>query len=130
MLEIHSKYDFSTLAAPILGVKYKNMKVLKLYGYDDAVKDAGDLATTNVDVFTDIGSAIVDHKAQTYVAFETANDKPLVLSTLWIDQSSIKPVGATRTMTLTISDVNATDEVMIPQLLRGLNYTNFTYTVT
>lgn len=129
MFNIHDKYNFSPLSTAVLGASFSKMKVLKTYGYDDAIKDRGDIPTTNTAVFSDIGVAIPDPKTLTYIAFEVSGEAPLVLATAWISLSTVVASTSSNVMSITITDVSDSESLRIVQALRALNFNNITYTI-
>lgn len=131
MFSINKRYNFITLAPPILGAKFNNVKVIGVYSFKEAINKRLDLPTINSQIFTALNqNPIPDPKDLVWVEFETDKEIPLIMATAWIDPNSITLSNNLGNLNMTVESITDTDVNKITKLLRDMGYTKLTYTTT
>jgi len=127
MFNINQSYNFSTLAATILGAMYTNMKVIGILTLAEAIKYS-DVVTRHEALKSVIPGLPVYATNMTFVLFESANGTKIVLATNYIDPATIVTV-TTIGLRVDIFNVASTAEAQVTQVLKDLGVVDFTVTV-
>lgn len=118
-LKINNYYDISTFASPVLGSTHKNVRLLGILNYDNALKlDNIEAKQKQVYPYLPDGTPR-DHRRYTYYHFQKGG-KDIILADYWIVPNSIKEVDG-ETYVITLRNVNSTEVAAIRDQLRLLN---------
>ena len=126
MFNINQSYDFSTLAASLLGATYRNMKVIGIVGMDEAVKYA-DVVTKHLSAQAVIQGLPASPRDLTYVIFRDPNGNAMVMAQEYIDPNTVVMVS-TINLRVDIYNVDSAMHAVINTRLRELGITDFTIT--
>jgi len=123
MFTINKSYDFTTLAAAILGAAYTNMKVLGILTAKEASKHI-DVYTQFTALNTIIAGLPVSADMLTYILFEDAMGNIKVIAQEYIDPATIVLVTVTN-IRVDIFDVPSSTEAVLSARLKEIGLTNF-----
>jgi len=126
MFNINKSYNFSTLAAAILGAAYNNMKVLGILTANEAVKYQ-DVYTQYEALNTIITGLPTSADMLTYILFVDTLGNKKVIAQEYIDPASITLVTTTN-LRIDIFNIDSAMEAVINLRFKELGITNFNIT--
>lgn len=127
---VNKSYTIATIAPSVLGVSYKNLKLVKVLNFLDAVKEDTGIVNKNSLVFKSINqSPTPDPSLSAYYVFEDPLGNRVTLSEGWIDPSSIVEENLIERFRVDFFNVSAADSQKIQQYLRDLGYKTFTASI-
>jgi len=126
MFNINKSYNFTTLAAAILGAAYTNMKVLGILTANEAVK-YNDVYTQYEVLKTIISGLPTSADMLTYVLFVDALGNKKVIAQEYIDPVSVTLVTTTN-LRIDIFNIDSAMEAVINLRFKELGITNFNMT--
>ena len=113
-------YNFDTLAPGILNNHYKNMKVIGIIDSTEAVKYA-DILTLHNKISTLIPSVPKNVKDLTYILFENADGKHVLMAYEYIEVSAITEVRSIN-LVIKINNASTSDITILRKALTELGY--------
>jgi len=129
-MTINKSYTITTIAPSILGVKFKNIKLVKILGFKDAVKEDTGITNTNSLVFKSINQTpIPDPSTAAYYIFESPLGEKITLSEIWIDQNSILEEDVISRFRIDFLNISVSDSLLIQQRVRDLGFSSFVASV-
>jgi len=121
MFEINKVYNFDTVSPVVLGLSYKNMKVIGAnINYRVAVNYT-DIYTTREKIIQETKLTLLDPKDVSYVMLENEYNEILVLSLDWVVPSSIVVVTSINA-NIKLTNISNSDLTIINNAILALGY--------
>ena len=132
IFEMDKTYTFNSKSSTILNSEYKNMKVVSIMSYKQAIRFTGkafnDVATIRKQLILELGSTLLEVTEVNYILFEDEYGNEVLLAYDWIIEDSITAVEAL-SWKINIPSITSSEMVTISNMIKALGYTNITYTV-
>lgn len=129
MFNIRGVYNFDVYPAVLLGTDFKNVTVLALMDFETANKEI-DARARHVNFYPYLPAGTPNNPAAyDYIKIKTTAGNTTILGVAWINLDTVVEVES-RTASVTIKDVTASDVPRIKQALAQNGFNNVTINIS
>lgn len=122
-LQIGTVYNLSLLAPSVLGVEYKNATLIGLLDFQSAML-VMDVATLHANIYSSLPANTPSSPTDLiYLKIKSSTGEYRVVAEDWL--SAIPEVVSSKTVQVTIKDMNLTDMGILRELLLKNGFPNF-----
>ena len=117
-------YNFLSISQGVLSTEYRNMKVVGIVGFQQAIKYSGpykDIMTIREQLINETGINLIPANKAKYIIFNDENQDTIILAEDWIKLDTIVLVTAID-LSIIINNITNDDVNVIVNTLRSMGY--------